>query len=282
MQSGNLAGVLLAVFAACACDRTPPRSIKFELPELIVGMTPVNAVLMVRDQSGLQKKATGSHDFRLDPADLASVAPNGTIRCKRSGNARLTVAIRGVEASHPVRCRLIGELVVERDVERLVLGQPAQPIGVKVLNEKGQPAPDVPLTLSAGSSRALHLKGRFMLPNQVGSATVSVQAGEEQASFRVEVVEKLQPEAIALEGGRKAYFSLPPGKYELTARFQSNAVFSATWRGAPYCNYQGSAEVHRTSCVLRTKGGVEFDNPGYIVNKSKELALQGVALYAVP
>jgi carbamoyl-phosphate synthase large subunit len=51
---------------------------------------------------------------------------------------------------------------------------------------------------------------------------------------------------------------------------------------APYCDYAATSREHVSTCVLRTKGGVVFDNPAYLARGEETVSVEGVTLFEVP
>jgi len=76
--------------------------------------------------------------------------------------------------------------------------------------------------------------------------------------------------------------SLKDGKYELSVAFAVERPLSVEWRGAPYCAYKATEKTHHSSCVLRGKGGVVFDNPAFLESGATEVSTKGVVLAEVP
>jgi hypothetical protein len=116
----------------------------------------------------------------------------------------------------------------------------------------------------------------------VGTATVIARAGQVSKEFTVDVVRKIEVEALPLEQNKKIFFSLEPGKYELRVTLPEAKRLTAEWRSAPYCNYAATATAHTSVCVLRAKGGVVFDSPAYLMTGSTSISTDGVELHEIP
>ncbi len=65
-----------------------------------------------------------------------------------------------------------------------------------------------------------------------------------------------------MNDGKRINFSLDQGKYEIRVTLTAPKPLRVEWRGAPYCDYKGGANVtHVAGCTLQGKGGVVTDNP---------------------
>ena len=265
-----------------ACEQKEvPRDFRLELSELVTSTDPVTVAVLATDANGVTKVSDAEHAFTVQPANLANVTPKGALRCERSGDGTVSLTLGPNTRTAPLKCRLV-ERVDASDVGRVDLNAgPFRP-KVRVLGKGGAELDGVELTFTSKNSGVLFPRGSELVPKMVGTATVIARAGQATQEFKVDVVRKLTPEALPIEQNRKIHFSLEPGKYELRVDFPSPKPLSAEWRGAPYCDYKGNSQNHVSVCVLRTKGGVVFDNPAYVLEHSTEVSVQGVSIAEVP
>jgi hypothetical protein len=128
----------------------------------------------------------------------------------------------------------------------------------------------------------LKASGLTLTPLAVGETSFTVKAGAKERREKVRIVRNVDAEALPLEGGRRIYFSLPDGKYEVEVTLPADKTFSVEWRGAPYCSYRASGRVHRSTCTLQGKGGAVIDNPAFLSSGSADVSKDGVKLREVP
>jgi len=263
-------------------QREAPSEIRLEIPNVIASRDVVAVSVQAINAQGARKMVTDGADYALEPADLGSVSKAGMLKCGRSGDGKVTVSIASVSRSLPVRCRIV-DRIEAANVGRVELSAgPFQP-KVRVLDKTGTALSDVDVTFFSKNSGVAYPKDGQLVPKSVGTANLVARAGEASAEFKVDVVRKVVVEALPIEQGKKLYFSLEPGKYELKIKLPSPHRVSMEWRGAPFCNATTEGEEHISVCGLRAKaGGVAFDNPAYLKDGSKTPSVDGVELYEVP
>ncbi len=279
-------GASIALSAlAPGCDRRdPPSDIRLEMPSLIASRDFVTVAVQALNAQGVSSNGADAADFAVDPKDLATVSKPALLKCERSGDGKLNVSIAGVSRSVKVSCRLVDHLDAP-DAGRVELTAGPFVPKVRVLDKAGAELSDVEVTFFSKNSGVAYPKDGQLVPKSVGTANLVAHAGEASADFKVDVVRKVVVEALPIEQNRKIYFSLEPGKYELTVKLASPKRVSFEWRGAPYCNVTSDGLEHVSTCLMRAQGGggVVFDNPAYLQDSSsKALSLAGVELYEVP
>jgi hypothetical protein len=217
----------------------------------------------------------------VTPPDLAGVSKDGTVSCLKSGDGRISVSVLGVKGEKKLVCRLVDRIDV---TEPPVFDVSAPPIvlGARALAKSGKELGDVPLSLSSQSPNQLTVSGMTLTPVAVGETSFTVRAGARERTLKARIVKSLTPEALPLEGGRRIFFSLPDGKFELEVTLPSEKTLSVEWRGAPYCAYKATGESHRASCVIQGKGGAVVDNPKFLISGITEVSRDGISLRQVP
>jgi hypothetical protein len=271
--------VLLAA-AGCNTEETPA-ALKIEVPAVVLSTDPVRAAVRLTDAEGRKSLGSKEYAFSVNPSGLATVDRRGNLSCQKSGDGRVEVVVGGVNASTELRCRLV-ERIEAPAVGRVELDKGPFVPSVRVLGKGGAELSDVALTLTSKASAVLYPKENQLVPKSVGTARVLARAGQAVVEFPVDVVRRVTVEALPLDGNRKINFSLEAGKYELTVKLPVDKRLKAEWRGAPYCDYSGSGREHVSTCVLRTKGGVVFDNPAYLARGETAVSTEGVTLFEVP
>ena len=267
------------VFVACQ-KGPPPDLVRVELPDLITSADPVRATVHVR-RGGTSSVEQGPVALSVVPPELASVGKDGTLSCLKSGDGKVFADVQGVKDDAPLRCRL---------VERIELGElptfdvngPPVTLAPRALDKGGKELSDVPFSFSTESPRVLKASGLTLTPLAVGETTFSVRAGTKERREKARVVRSIDVEALPLEGGRRIYFSLSDGKYEVEITLPSDKTLAVEWRGAPYCSYRSSGRVHRSTCTLQGKGGAVIDNPAFLNDGSTEVSKKGVKLLEIP
>lgn len=275
-----LLSAVSVVWYGCNLEQ-PPAALKLELPPVSLSKDPIRAAVRLTDAEGRKSLGNKEYAFAVRPETLAAVDRRGNVTCQKSGDGSVEVAVGGLKATAPLRCRLV-ERIEAPAVGRVELDRGPFVPAVRVLGKGGAELSDVTLTFSSKSSAVAYPKDGQLVPKSVGTAQIVARAGQAFAEFPVSVVRRVSVEALPLDGNRKINFSLEAGKYELTVVLPSDKRLKAEWRGAPYCDYTASGREHVSSCVLRTKGGVVFDNPAYLARGETEVSTEGVSLFEVP
>jgi hypothetical protein len=266
--------------AVLACKGPPPDQVRLELPELVTMPDPVKATVHVRRGTG-SNVASEKVELSVIPPDVASVTKEGHLVCLKAGDAKVTANIQGVRDDEALRCRLVDRLELG-ELPPLDLGKPAVALAVRALAKSGAELNDVPVVLSTDSPRVLAVSGHTLTPKAVGNTNLTLVAGAKKQTVPVRVVRSIAEAPMPIEGGRRVYFSLPEGKFELELALPVDKKVKIEWRGAPYCTYEGSGRSHRSTCVLQKKGGAVVDNPAYLLTGATEPSANGVSVREIP
>jgi hypothetical protein len=276
------AQLALGLLASFACSRREiPHDFRVEVTDVVASTDPVKVTVRLIDEGHQVKTGNDEYPFSVVPGGLAKVDAQGTLNCLHDGDGSVQLTLGPNTRSAPLKCRLVAR-VDASNVGRVELTAGAFKPKIRILGQAGQELDSVELLLSSRNTGVLFPRGSELVPQLVGTATVIARAGLVTQDFTVDVVRKVTPEALPLEQNRKIFYSLEMGKYELTVKLPTAKRLTAEWREAPYCNYSKESSEHVMTCVLRTKGGVVFDNPGYLINGSKEISIDGVGLFEVP
>jgi len=281
LRSNSGAFALLAsALVLLACKGPPPDQVRLELPDSIVSPDPVHVMVHVR-RGGTSSVTNEKTDFTVTPGDIASVGPDMNLTCRKSGDAKVTAVIQGVSSSASVKCRLVDRIDTGTLPPFDITKGPVS-LHATALAKSGAPLDDVPITTSSESPHVASVSSNVVTPLAVGETKLTLKAGARTATVPVRVVRSLTPEALPLEGGRRIYFGLPDGKYEVKVELPLDHAFSVEWRGAPYCAYKGSGKSHVSTCVLQSKGGAVVDNPAFIATGSTAVGMNGISISEVP
>lgn len=260
----------------------PPRLVTLEAPEQIASGEAARLIVTITDSNGMQNTSQEDHDYDVQPEGLAKVDKKGFITCHKSGDGKISLTIQGVTGTTDLSCRMVSKIEVA-DVGRVDLADgPINP-KVRVLDEAGKELQDVKLTYSPKIPSVVKAKGLVLEPASVGNTDVVASAGTVSATFRVEVVKQIKPEALPMDKNRRIDFTLPEGNWELKVTLKHPKPMKIRWRGAEYCNYGNEPKtVHVAQCMLRDKGGVVFDNPLYLDEGSTEVGHKQVEIRQIP
>lgn len=263
------------------CQAPAPSRVQLELPELILSANPVRALLWQWDDKNQRSEAKDGIVFQVEPADLAAVS-KGMLSCRRSGDGQLVANIGEAKSGSPVRCRLVHHLEAPDDLGRVDIQDGPIRLAVGAYTKEGEELADVPLKITTRNTKIARSDGDKLVPLEVGRAKVEVRAGDVAREFAVQIVRRQGPEALPIDKDTRLHMSLEPGRYELTVELELEKKLSMEWRGAPYCNYTGIGKTHVGTCVLRTKGGVVFDNPAFLNRGERTASHEGVTLLEIP
>lgn len=273
--------VALVVAGLAGCQAGPPPDlVRMELPDQLLSSDPLRPTVHVR-RGGASKLLDEPAEFAVTPPELATAAKDGTITCTSSGDGRVSVSVQGVKAERKLACRLVERIEVGELPLLDVSGSPAT-LTARALSKAGKDLADVALVATSQNPRVLAVTGTTLTPLAVGETTVTVRAGTRENKVRARVVKSFTPEALPLEGGRRIFFSLPEGKFEVEVTLPSEKSLSVEWRGAPYCAYKATSTTHRANCVLQGKGGAVVDNPAFLLSGTTEVSRQGISIRQVP
>jgi hypothetical protein len=272
----SLAGALLL-----ACNQgTPPRELRVELPEVVSSTEPVIVHARAVQADGVAGEPRGKLDYRVQPADLAQVRAGGVLTCQRSGEGSVTVGLLGVEGRAKLVCKLAARLEGPAKLQLDAASGESEPPW-SVVDAAGKNV-DLPLSITSDRPTVIQVRGGRLVPQGVGTATLTGRAGQVSQQFPVEVVKTLTPEALPIDQNRRISYSVDAGKYSLTLKLPSPRRVTVEWLGAPYCAYRGDSAEHVSVCTLQNKGSVSFDNPAFLLRGEKTTSLEGVTLREIP
>jgi hypothetical protein len=247
----------------------------------VTGKDPLIVTVRVRNENGVSGLAKPPYDMTLS-APIAEVGKDGSVRCTKNGDAKLTVGIRGTTGAADLRCRLVERIEVQQ-LERIDITKGGFVLQAKAFAKDGKELEDVPIIISPSKGKPLKVKGLEITPAAVGETDLVIRAGSAETKLPVKVVRSIKPEALPMQDGRRINFSLDEGRYELQVKLSTPKPLKIEWRGAPYCDYKGDAkDKHVATCVLQGKGGVVTDNPKFVESGDKDVSHDGIELFEVP
>jgi hypothetical protein len=272
----------LAGTAALACNQGPaPERVLLELPPLVTTTDPARALVRARFATQGLVVSPGPLEYEVTPPELATVSPDGSVLCKRTGDAKVVANVRGVKGEAVLHCRLVDRVELG-ELPLLDVTRGPVTLRARALAKDGKELADVPVVVSSERPSVVRVAGAMLTPLAVGETGLVARAGNAEKKARARVVRTLHVEALPLDGGKRINMSLKEGKYELSVTFRGERTLSVEWRGAPYCAYRATGKTHSASCVMQGKGGVVFDNPAFLEGGSTEVSTAGVVLAEVP
>lgn len=278
---GAWRSALLLAWAVLGCGKgEPPRELRLELPDVITSKEPVLLQARAIQQDGTARDPGQDLEFRVTPADLATVGKKGMLSCNRSGEGSVALQVSGVGARVAFACKLAARLEAPA---KLTLDAAAGevPLRVTVLDAASKEL-DLPVSVTSDRGNVVTSHAGNLVPGTVGTAKLTARAGSLSRQIDVEVVRTLKPEVLPVDQNRRISYSLDAGKYRLSIVLSGPHPVKVDWLGAPYCAYRGNGAEHHIDCTLQSKGSVSFDNPAFLLRGDKTPSVEGVTLREVP
>jgi hypothetical protein len=248
---------------------------------MVTSTDPARALVRARYPQQGSVVSPGPHEYEVVPPEVASVTPDGAVVCKKTGDATIVVAIRGVKDDETLHCRLVHRIDIG-DIPPLDVAKGPVTVSARAFDRGGKELGDVAVVLSSERPSVVRIAGNTLTPLAVGETGIVARAGNAEKRLRARAIRTLNVEALPLDGGRRINMSLKDGKYELSVTLRTERALSVEWRGAPYCSYRATSRTHRSTCVMQGKGGVVFDNPAFLEGGSTDVTTNGVVLAEVP
>jgi hypothetical protein len=270
---------IFALLAGCSKGE-PPRELRLDLPDVITSKEPVLVHARAIQQDGTARAPSGDLDFKITPADLASLDKRGLLTCRRSGDGSVAAQVSGVSARAAFACKLAVRLEAPA---KLSIDAAAGEVDlqVTVLDAAGKSL-DLPVSITSDRGSVVSARAGSLVPGSVGTAKLTARAGAISRQIEIEVVRTIKPEVLPVDQNRRISYSLDAGKYRLSIALPSPHAVKVDWLGAPYCAYRGTSALHQVDCTLQSKGSVSFDNPAFLVRGDKTPSIEGVTLREVP
>ena len=248
--------------AVLGCEGKPARIDYTGLPDPVIDRAMHRLDVVVVNGKGKPLKGR-SVAFAVDPAAVAEVTTDGSVRCAASGDATLTLTGGGLTSSVPVHCR-VPTMIRMPGAMRLVAGGPAVPLKAEVVGEGGAPLSDLTAPIVSSDPAIVEFASGAVRPVAFGRATLRAVLGDVVAVTPVEVVTRVAGGPITLKDGAVHRVPLDPGSYELIAEVRGTVRVAqgvtVAWEGAA-CPPRPEAENHRETCTLRTSGALVVANP---------------------
>jgi hypothetical protein len=273
---------LLALFLLSACQREPPPDrVRLELPEIVTNSAALRPLVRGHRDKTSTTLAPGTYTLTSEQPAIATANVDGTVACKKNGEASITAAVGQVQGRGVLRCRLVARLEVE-EIPWFDLAGGPRTLTARAFGPDGQELNDVPILVSPTNRVPLQAKGLELTPLALGTTDLVVRAGAAERRFGTRVVKRLDPPISALRGGRRLEVALAPGKYEVEVTLKEDKELRMDWRGSRSCAYKATGRTHRSTCTLEAKGGVVLDNPTFLESGETAFAKDRIGVREVP
>jgi hypothetical protein len=270
---------LLVLGLGCS-DRKPARVQFTDAPAYITRRSPLTFQAAVVNKAG-EPLAGRALAYSAKPAGIVEVAPGGSVRCLRSGDATLVVSGAGVTGEAPLRCRLPTEIAMPASVW-LVIGD--KPTVLKPqASDAGHPLPDAPVTLTSSDPSVAAIEGSAAKGVSVGKTAIRAAVGDIFAVTFAEAVQRVASGPVTLADGAKRSWTLEPGRYLVEIEFRPpprvTQGVTVRWDGVS-CEPQLEKPSHRIVCEVLESATLTVANP---VLFGVGVSLTGsVAIYRIP
>lgn len=253
--------ILTAVALLASACTSAPHAIQVDHDTMSVYSTAATALRATAVDSSGKAVTDVALTYTAVSPEVASVDPNGSVRCQKSGDAAVVVAGANLHSTVRVSCRIATSIQLPPAL-RLVLGEANQPVESSVLNERGEVVEGAHAVFASTNEAVVRIAGGHLIAVGVGTATVTAALGIANAELSVEVVEVVQRHALALSDGATEVLTLAPGSYEVDIVAVAGGGYGVTaqWVGAP-CHASKEAQRHRLRCKLSEAGSLRVENP---------------------
>ena len=258
-------GLIALLGLGIACADKSPAGIEVNGPAMIVKKTriPVEAVVVNKSGETLNDVALS---YAVDTTEILKIEKDGSMLCRKTGDATIEISGGGLSAQHHVKCRIATRIVMpERD--QLLLREAPVSISPRVMGEGGRPLADAPVTLTSSDPSILKAEGGMLIPVAIGTAVLKASVGNVVAVAPIEVVEKVAGGSLRLEDGKSRSWTLQEGTFRVEIDVKpTHAVdhgVTASWEGSS-CETQPEQQSHRFSCPVPGSATLTVTNPsGY-------------------
>lgn len=270
----------LLLFSACQKE-PPPDRVRLELPEIVTNQAALRPLVRGHRGNTTTTQAPGTFTLTSEQPAIAVANADGTVACRKNGEAAITAAVGKVEGHAVLRCRLVARLELV-EIPVFDLGSAPVTLSAHAFGPDGVELNDVPIVVVPTNRIPVQAKGLELTPLALGTTDLVVRAGDVERRFGTRVLKKLDPPITSVRGGRRLEVALGPGKYEVEATLKTDKELSMDWRGARSCAYKATGRTHRSTCTLEAKGGVVIDNPAFVESGDTALAKDRVVVREVP
>jgi len=253
----------LALLLGIGCsDRTPAR-IEFSAPPaMILTTSPTPLGARAVNKAG-EPVPEVTFSYSAIPTDVVAVEPDGTLACRKSGDAIITIAGGGLSTNATTKCRIAARVKAPKELRLVLQNEPVElkPTGI---GQDGKPLTDVIPEMRSSDPAVVRVVGRALQPASVGKAVVTSAVGDASAVTEVEVIEKIETQTLALSDGANMTWTLQQGTYvvEVTVKAADRSRNGVTlrWVGTT-CPDQPESQEIQARCRVDNTASLTVTNP---------------------
>lgn len=261
--------LMIIASSSLACgllSSPPPTSISFDAPPAVLGKEAFQLHAHLADGSG-RPVAEQQLGYAIVPADVASVTAAGEVKCSRNGDAIVTMAGAGLNASAPIRCELVASIRGCPKSGPFKVFAYEEPLAApfEAVDEAGKPIDGVAIdvTVSGDSSVAQYTDGAIVGAG-LGKAVLTATASGATLTCDIEVWER-EVHPILLNDGERVALTIEPGRHRIQVDVRagdgSSWGVTATWAGAPGCLDHREAQRFEMDCDISAPATLIVVNP---------------------
>jgi hypothetical protein len=260
-KSSSIALSLLPALALACADKTPVR-FQHDAPSAVTNPNTFSLHVSALNKKGETIEGL-SPTYSGGPADVLEVSPNGSLRCAKTGDARLTLTAGGLSEPVLLKCRIPTEISVPPELH-VVIGDPPTALAPRALGEGGKPLDDVTVEVTSSDPSIVTVEGDKVKGVAVGKARLSSSVGGITSVTAVESLEKVVSESLTLREGAGRSFKLEPAYYlvvietKVDPRLKQGVAVS--WSGTA-CDNQPENTSLRFNCRVEETATMTVTNP---------------------
>jgi len=257
--SSLVLATLVALSLPCA-DTTPARS-KHDASPVVTHPNQFKFPVSVLNKKGEAIEGL-TPSYSGGPADVLEVSADGSLRCLKSGDAKLTLTSGAISEPVPLKCRIPVEIDVPAKLQ-VVIGSPT-PLNPRVVGDGAQPLDGVKVDITSSDPSILAVEGDTLKGVAVGKARLQSSVGAISSATAVEVVEKVVSEALTLSEGASRSFTLQPAYYLVVIETKVDPRLkqgvTVNWSGAA-CDNQPESTSLQFNCRVEETATMTLTNP---------------------
>jgi hypothetical protein len=284
--AGGLSLAIALTTAAILTRVGPPARL---LPDHGEGRLVINNVtamqfpVRVVDAAG-RRLPSDSVRFALDGGSAATISRTGAITCLERGDAAVRASLGTISTVIGVRCLPVKQIASGSWVT-LIAGEHARHLPFKAIGIDGEVVAELRGSVVVSDSSVATVVGTDVVPRAVGTTRVNVAIGDESASIRILVYEKvsgfdqLRPDQrlvavpVRVAQGESVEWKLPTGGFWLryTPRHAGDAPPTIVADGNALCQvfsplrtYFVGPDEYGTYCLSRGGPAVVRVSHGYV------------------
>lgn len=238
----------LAVLAIGCGDARPAAIVVDADPFLLNGPGPVGLPARVLSASGAtltNVPLAGASD-----ADSVATVDNGAVRCRRRGDARLTLGAGALTASMLVQCRPVVTFAPFSIVE-LEMGGASGSIPVVAYDTNGRQVTDLRFSALVHDTSVAMVQRGQVVPRSLGQTRIDLDFGGVRTTGMARVVATVLTESVSLAAGEYRRWPLTAGRFRISAHApDGRSVAGVTYRVADANCARDSQHRETIHCVV--------------------------------